>query len=336
MTNRFPRDAGLGRILAAVLLLGGIAHASPGSADPVATPVPTADAPAPVAGSPGEAPATDTVSAPGATPATKADRLPDPAREPFAQVRLQAEVGMLAPLKHTIQAGKDGTRFDYIRDGGQDNLFLAWRLSAELKLAARHSLIFLYQPIDLRTTITADRDLRFDDTVFPAGTPVDLQYGFPFYRFSYMYDFLEGPRADVSLGLSLQIRNATIVFTAADGSGRTARRDIGLVPLIKLAGQYRWDNGVFLGGEVDGIYAPIRYLNGGDSDVEGAFIDLSARAGYRVLPGTDLFVNVRYLGGGAGGTGDGGFTDNWLHFLTATVGVQIDFRDLARRWPSFR
>lgn len=334
MKNRISRDAGPGRILAAVLLLGGIAHALPGSAEPVPTPAPQVDAPAADTGSPDGAAAA--AATPAATPTTGADRLPEPAREPFAQVRLQAEVGMLAPLKHTIQAGKDGTRFDYIRDGGQDNLFLAWRLSAELKLAARHSLIFLYQPIDLRTTITADRDLRFDDTVFPAGTPVDLQYGFPFYRFSYMYDFLEGPRADVSLGLSLQIRNATIVFTAADGSGRTARRDIGLVPLIKLAGQYRWDNGVFLGGEVDGIWAPIRYLNGGDSDVEGAFIDLSARAGYRVLPGTDLFVNVRYLGGGAGGTGDGGFTDNWLHFLTATVGVQIDFQDLVRRWPSFR
>ena len=243
---------------------------------------------------------------------------------------------MLAPLKHSIQVGKEGTRLDYIKQGGQDNLFFAWRASAELKLGARHSLVFLYQPLDLRTSISLDRDLRFDDTVFAANTPIDLQYGFPFYRFSYMYDFLEGSAADVALGLSLQIRNATIVFTAADGTGRTARRDIGLVPLIKLAGQYRWDSGVFLGGEVDGIYAPIKYLNGGDSDVEGAFIDLSARAGYRVLPGTDLFINVRYLGGGAGGTGDAGYTDNWLHFLTATVGVQLDFTDLARRWPALR
>lgn len=31
-------------------------------------------------------------------------------------VRLDAEIGFLAPLAHTIQFGKDGTVFDYVAD----------------------------------------------------------------------------------------------------------------------------------------------------------------------------------------------------------------------------
>lgn len=42
-----------------------------------------------------------------------------------------------------------------------------------------------------------------------------------------------------------------------------------------------------------------------------------------------MFLNVRYLGGGAKGQGDpdalsDGWVRNWLHFLTVTLGVNWD------------
>ena len=33
------------------------------------------------------------------------------------------EIGTLAPITHRIQLGQDGTDFNFIADGGQDNLF---------------------------------------------------------------------------------------------------------------------------------------------------------------------------------------------------------------------
>lgn len=255
---------------------------------------------------------------------------PEPAEAPFVQLRTIAEVGMLAPLKHSIRYGAEGSRFDYLDEGGQDNLFPVFRFSAEVTLAARHTIILLYQPLNLETKVTAGRTLRFDDTTFAAGTPLDLRYGFDFWRVSYLYDFFADPDQELSLGGSLQIRNATIAFSAVDGSGRVDRRDIGPVPALKLRGRYHFDSGFWLGGEVDGIYAPVKYLNGGESDVEGAILDLSVRAGYRVVRGVDAFVNVRYLGGGAEGTGGDGFTANWLHFLTATIGFELGITDLLR------
>jgi len=257
---------------------------------------------------------------------------PAPARaaEPrprFAEIRLSLEAGFLAPVSHTIQYGKNGTRFDYVDEGGQDTLFFFARLSAELHLARRHALIFLYQPLDLRGDVVLRRDVLVDEQLFPRGAALNLRYGFDFYRLSYLYDLARRPDREVALGGSLQIRNAVIVFSTPDGSLRRSFRNIGPVPTLKARLLFRTRRGFLFGGEVDFMYAPIKYLNGGRSDVQGAIVDASLRAGYRFRPGTDLFVNLRYLGGGAEGTsrsaetlGDG-WVSNWLHFLTVSLGA---------------
>ena len=94
--------------------------------------------------------------------------------------------------------------------------------------------------------------------------------------------------------------------------------------------QYRTEVGGngFFEAEVDGFYAPIKYLNGRGVDVEGAIADIQLRGGLHLKDPMDAFVGIRYLGGGASGTGtpDGtgdGYTKNWLHFLTLTAGFRI-------------
>jgi hypothetical protein len=255
--------------------------------------------------------------------------------QPFVQVRLLLELGGLAPVSHTIKFSKAGSRFDYIDEGGQDNVFFFWRPSAELTLGGAHTLVLLYQPLNLESRVYLERDITVDEAVFPAGSGLDLRYGFDFYRLSYLYDFLgERPRDEVAIGLSLQMRNATIDFTATDGSVHRSNRDIGPVPALKIRGRWAITERAWIGGEADAIYAPVKYINGSGSDVEGAFFDVSLRAGYRVLRSLDMFVNLRYLGGGAEGTSsddDGpgdGYTSNWLHFITFSVGFAWTPTDL--------
>lgn len=250
-------------------------------------------------------------------------------RPAFVRVTLNGELGFLGAAYHKIQYGKSGTPFDYVREGGQKVLFPFARLSAELRLARRHSIILLYQPLAFTTSVRLQRDIVVDELRYPAGTGVDLRYGFDFYRMSYLYDLFgkPGSRRELSLGLSLQIRNATIAFTSTDGSLQRSFSNIGPVPTLKARGGYVFRQGVWLAGEADFMYAPVKYLNGGRSDVEGAIFDISLRAGYRVRPTVDLFLNFRYLGGGARGTspdentvGDG-FVSNWLHFFTLSLGA---------------
>lgn len=254
--------------------------------------------------------------------------------------KLIVEFGVLDPLQHRIQFGRNGTEFDYAKRGGQDVLFPTTRLSVEGSYKRRHSLIFLYQPIDIQTRETLRDDLLVDQVRFPAGTPVDFRYGFDFYRVSYLYNFLSHRQNDeLSLGASLQLRNAIIDFTSADGLLRRSNRDVGPVPALKSRGRWHVGERAWLGYEVDGMYAPVKYINGGKSDVVGAIVDLSVRAGYNVARPIGVFANVRYLGGGATGTsksdaarGDSdGYTSNWLHFLTTTVGVEVKLERLFSR-----
>lgn len=240
------------------------------------------------------------------------------------------EAGFLAILDHKVQFGKQGSVFDYVRDGGQDNLFLFLRLSADITLFKQHILTFLYQPFDIRSESILREELKQDMATFAQGDAVNFRYGFDFYRVSYMYDIFPDKERELSFGLSLQIRNATIVFSNESGTKRSYRNDIGPVPIIKTRGYFTLPKRVWIGFEIDGFYAPISVLNGSDSDVVGAILDASFRVGYKVHPMMDLFFNIRYIGGGGVGTstkpaepGSDGFVENWLHTMSFTLGVAL-------------
>ncbi|MGD8824905.1 MAG: hypothetical protein PVI24_08000 [Myxococcales bacterium] len=250
-------------------------------------------------------------------------------KPPRVEWSLYAELGFLAVASHIVQLSKDGTHFDYRSEGGQDVLFPFFRLSTDVKFNGRHTLVFLYQPLKLTGETVLSEDTVFDGIVFPAGTPLNSTYGFPFWRLSYLYDFLRRRGDEVSIGFGLQIRNATITFTSADGTLRADRRDVGPVPLLKFRGRWTFDSGVWWGTEIDGIYAPISGINGSDEKITGALLDASLRVGYDFLKRVSGFLNVRYLGGGAQGTQKNpsppsdGYTKNWLHFITVSLGFEL-------------
>ncbi len=242
---------------------------------------------------------------------------------------LAVELGAVKALSHRIQFSRGGTVFDYVEDGGQDILFPFARLTADLDLGDRHSLVLLYQPLTLESQVLLEDDLLVDEALFPAGSGVDLKYGFDFYRASWLYDLQADPSRELALGLSLQLRNADIQFTAADGELRRVNRDLGPVPILKLRTRQPLAGEAWWGLEVDGFYAPVKYLNGSDTDVVGAIADASLRLGVPLERGGEAFVNLRYLGGGAEGTSprdDGpgdGWVDNWVHFTSLSLGLAL-------------
>ena len=239
------------------------------------------------------------------------------------------EIGSLAVLQNTIQLGKEGTDFDYLDDGGEDNLFAYQRFEINFRKNERHSFIFLYQPLNLNTTQEASSELRFDNVIFPEGTPMEYRYGFDFTRATYMYDITKSTDKEISFGVGLQIRNATLDFRSADGTLADSNRDIGPVPLLTSRGRFGIDSQRWWGYDMAGAYAPIKYLNGDVSDVVGALLDASVRGGFTFNKGTDVFINLRYVGGGAEGTesepidGKDGFVANWIQLVALSIGVSV-------------
>lgn len=246
------------------------------------------------------------------------------------KISLSAELGTVFVASHKIQFGATGTLFDFVEDGNQNVLFPFSRFTAELRLFDRHAVVFLYQPLEVFTEAVVDRDVTVYDVTFLAGTPMKLKYGFSFYRASYLYYFIKENNMELGAGLSLQIRNASISFASADGEQFVTSQNIGPVPIIKLAGKYTFDNGIWTGLEADGFYASSEFFNGASFPFEGAIWDISGRAGIELKNGIKPFVNVRFLAGGAKGTsryedaeGDG-FANNWLNTLSLTLGVVLE------------
>ncbi len=241
------------------------------------------------------------------------------------RVKAIAEGGFIDPLFNIGAFGERATRFDFIRDGGQKNLYFYSRWSAEISLHDRHTLVFLYQPLELESTFVPDREIRERSAVLSAGRPARVTFGFPFYRFSYLYDVLPSRRSELAFGFTGQIRNASYTFETLDGAQLGTVRSVGFVPAFKVRGRHTWDSGVFAGFEIDGVYAPLQYINGSDNETTGAILDASLRAGLKVDPHVDAFLNLRYLGGGATREGAGAESSkNWVHILFVGLGASLE------------
>ncbi|MFY0674637.1 MAG: hypothetical protein JXQ87_14655 [Bacteroidia bacterium] len=243
-----------------------------------------------------------------------------------------AELGFVGVLGNKIQFSQNGTYINYIQDGAQDNLFPVSRLSLELSVNQKHYYTFLHQPLRLESTALLYRDLVIDNLTFPAGTGVNFLYDFPFFRFSYMKELMpNNEKWDFAFGASLQLRNATISFESTDGTLFRSRRDVGPVPILKMRTRYNKSDRTYTEFEADGFYAPVSYLNGSDDEVIGAILDASIRQGLKITNEVGAFLNLRYLGGGAVGQTDidndpgDGYTKNWLHFSTVTIGFKYTF-----------
>ncbi len=223
----------------------------------------------------------------------------------------KAEIGVVRPLVHDIQIGEDGYRFDYVQEGGQELLLPFYRFEVDALFGGRHEVSFLYQPLTLKTATRVDNDggILIDDVNFADDTPLELQYGFDFYRGTYRYRVVDREDISFSIGGALQIRNASIIFDGyrEDEEGRIVdaraiSQDLGPVPVISTAFRRELAGGRFVEATLDGFYAPVRFLNLRDVDVVGWLYDAAFRVGTPLYEDSEVFLSLRFLGGGADGT----------------------------------
>jgi hypothetical protein len=278
------------------------------------------------------------VLAPAFTEPSEADQVP------FLQIIPRVEQGFLAILYHTFQSGAGTTNFNYITQGGQDILFPYQRYSVDFVLAGRHHVTALYQPFTLSTSTVADRNntngglpVVIGNATFAPGTPMNLTYGFDFWRLSYLYDFSSDPATILAAGLSLQIRNASIVFSSVDGTQRFVSQNIGPVPILKVRAAHWFMPEFGLDFEADGFYASSAFFNGSGRSFAGWIWDaaISVRTHVPLFPGTVAFLTVRSIGGGADGnnaydnitattSGPGSYTSNVLATMSVSLGISLE------------
>lgn len=257
-----------------------------------------------------------------------------PSFKPF----IETEQGAIALVSHTYQNGNfkgENDTFDFIRQGGQDNVYPFSRYAVGATIADSHRLWLTYQPLNLVTNVEFTQKVTVGDIEFDGSAtsvPMELTYSFPFYRATYTYDLLgKYDNAYLGVGLALQIRNVSIRFKQIDGGKLYVAQNVGLVPALALYSEYRFPFGLSFSADIAGSYADSSFFNGATYAFSGSILDASLRMAYDLPEGFSVFGTLRYFGGTSDGTSGKPaktwtesrerYSSNNIATMTASVGM---------------
>lgn len=205
-------------------------------------------------------------------------------REAFT---IQTDIGAVWQAKNNVQIPNDanGTRFS-LQDTVGSGPWPAIRIEGNWAINEKHGLRLLWAPLSYSETGLLESDTRFAGETYDAGQPVRAEYRFNSWRAGYRYHALARDKWDFWVGATLKIRDARIRLTQ-EGT-RSQDDDVGVVPLLYLAGEYRFGDRWSVAADLDG-------LAGGP----GRAIDFGIRLNYRLAEQWQIGLGYRTLEGGA-------------------------------------
>ena len=180
----------------------------------------------------------------------------------------------------------------------------AGRVYVTWNVNERHGLRLLVAPLSVTDVGTPDRPLVFAGSDYLASQPVTATYTFNSYRISYRWRGVETPSFRGWLGFTAKIRDATVAL--AQGTTTSRKDDLGFVPLLHLAGEFRLADRWHASVDADG-------LAGGP----GRAIDAALKVGVDLNPGWSVLAGYRTVEGGA--DVDEVYNFAWLHYATLSV-----------------
>ncbi len=220
-------------------------------------------------------------------------------------ITFEVEAGPAWQSRNDVEIPNDGTAtrvaLDGLVGGGAlpaGRVYLGWNWRE------RHGVRLLVAPLTLRRSGLPDREIRFAGTAFQQGAAVSVRYTFNSYRLSYRWLAREGERTTAWLGATAKLRDAVVALEQGEVTARDD--DLGFVPLLHLAGEWRFAPGWHGSFDLDA-------LGGGP----GRAFDGSVRMGRAVGDGWRVSAGYRTVEGGA--DVDDVYAFAWFNFMTLAV-----------------
>ena len=203
----------------------------------------------------------------------------------FAASRLSLETGFVHNAYNNQRIpGDEGTLFDMAPSFDDSNQY--YRINYVHQFSDRRGLRLLYAPLALSGSKAFDEDINFQGAVFSANSPTKTEYRFNSYRLSYFYKISSNKNWFLNLGGTLKVRDAKVQLQQ---NGTTkSKENVGLVPLLYLYSEYRWNSGMRMVLDFDGLVAP-----------QGRAIDAALLIGSYINRSTSINLGYRILEGGA-------------------------------------
>ncbi len=180
----------------------------------------------------------------------------------------------------------------------------AGRLYVTWNTSERNGWRLMLAPFTLEATGVPDRPIGFAGTTFQAGHEARATYTFNSYRLTWRRRFHAGERTTAWVGFTAKLRDATIALEQDEVRAR--KDDLGFVPLLHLAGEWRPAPRWRLDVDADA-------LAGGPGRAE----DVAVRVGWDLDDRWTLRAGYRMVEGGA--DVDAVYTFAWLHYAAFSV-----------------
>ena len=231
--------------------------------------------------------------------------VPGAAAGQTSPLEIEVEGGPVWQSYNDVEVPNDGTatRFS-LSDVVGSGPWAAGRIYVTWNVSERHGLRLLYAPLSVTETGTLPGAVDFAGASFVGGEPAEATYKFNSYRLSYRWRFHSGERSRAWVGFTAKIRDARIAL--AQGSTSSKKDDLGFVPLLHVAGDWRFDPRWYLSLDADG-------LAGGP----GRAIDAALRLSFDVNDHWSVRAGYRTVEGGA--DVDEVYNFAWLHFAAASI-----------------
>ena len=199
---------------------------------------------------------------------------------------LELELGPAWQSRNTVQIPNTeaGTRFSLEELVGSGP-WAAGRLYFTWNINRRHSLRVLAAPLSYTESGIFDETVNFAGETYEAGLPTEATYQFNSWRVGYRWRVKDGERWNIWLGFTAKIRDAKIALSQGDSSSEDT--DVGFVPLLSFAADYRFADRWHLLFDFEG-------LAGGP----GRAFDVALKVGYDVNDKWGITAGYRTVEGG--------------------------------------
>ncbi len=227
-----------------------------------------------------------------------------------AQIDIRAEIGpVFNGYNNIAYPGNGGTRFSLVDDlKGSASAY--YRLSVGYDINNKHSITFLFAPLDMKYKGTYNKDILYGETIFAANTYINAKYRFYSYRLTYRYDIIEDDKIEFGLGLTAKIRQAYISLNSE--TANSSKKNVGFVPIINFKFKWNYHPRMSLLFEGDALGAK-----------QGRAEDILLANVYKVNDKLNLSLGYRILEGGS--DSDEIYTFSMFHYIAFGISYSINF-----------
>lgn len=153
-----------------------------------------------------------------------------------AQWRFNLESGVVFSEYNDVRVPGDGGTFFSLDDDLDSRNQVYYRLRLQYTLNKKHTFSALFAPLMVDYEGEFDREVLFFSQVFSSNTPIEANYQFNSYRFTYRYEFPRKGRFQWGVGATAKIRDAEIRLKS--NTQIEEKTNLGFVPLINFRAEW--------------------------------------------------------------------------------------------------